>query len=330
MKIIMKKTKLFILILVALCIVAGAIFVFYSKPQETRTIKIGYLPIITSLPVFVSQEYNYFEDEGIKADFIQLQSSNQEIEALVRGDLDIVAISSAVPAFIAENVDPGKFLIFAVSEPPISNQPFDSIIVKKESPLNLLKDLEGKRMGVFPGSTATNLLKKFLISKKINIEKMEFIPITPPNQILALEKGSIDAIHSYEPITTISIKTMGARRIYPSVYAEQLNNNQGVALISKKFINKNPKLALKSITVLNKAFDFTRQNEAEARSLLPKYMKLSNEVSNEVIFANMLSYSEIDLELMQKYIGQLYELGELDKKLNFSTLVYIPRIIKWQ
>lgn len=318
------KNKLFIAILVIILVIIGTIFVFYQKPVETKVVKIGYLPIITSLPVFVSQEYNYFEDKGIKADFIQLQSSNQEIEALVRGDLDIVAISSAVPAFIAENVDPGKFLIFAVSEPPISNQPFDSIIVKKESLLNSLEDLEGGKIGVFPGNTATNLLKKFLSSKNINTEKMEFVPITPPNQLLALEKGSIGALHSYEPVTTIAVKTMNARRIYPSVYAEQLNNNQGVALISKKFIGENPKLALKSVTVLNKAFDFTRQNEAMARSLLPKYMKLNNEVSNEVILANMLKYDEIHLETMQKYIDQLYVLGELDKKLNFSTLVYTP------
>ena len=321
----MKKNKLFGLILVAILVIIGTIFVFYQKPQEARVVKAGYLPIITSLPVFVSQEYNYFENEGIKMDFIQLQSSNQEIEALIRGDLDVVVISSAIPAFLAENIDPGKFLIFAVSEPPISNQPFDSIIVKKESPLTSLKDLEGKKIGVFPGSTATNLLKKFLITKEVVIEKTNLMPITPPNQLFALETGSIDALHSYEPITTIAIKTMNARRIYPSVYAEQLNNNQGVALISKKFIDENPKLALKSVTILNKAFDFTRQNETVARSLLLKYMKLSNEISNEVVLANMLRYDEIDLKAMQQYIDRLYDLGELDKKLNFSDMIYNPR-----
>ena len=92
--------------------------------------------------------------------------------------------------------------------------------------------------------------KKFLDEKGVGISGIEFVPIIPPNQLPALYSGSIDALHSYEPITTIALESGNAKRIYSSVYAEQLNNNQGVALISKRFISENPSLALKSISVI--------------------------------------------------------------------------------
>jgi len=69
-----------------------------------------------------------------------------------------------------------------------------------------LEDLEGKKIGVFPGSTATNLLKKFLSDNNIDISKIEFIQIVPPNQLPALYGGSIDVLHAYEPTTAIALQ----------------------------------------------------------------------------------------------------------------------------
>ena len=66
--------------------------------------------------------------------------------------------------------------------------------------------MEGRKIGVFPGSTATNLLKKFLSDNNIDISKIEFIQIVPPNQLPTLYEGSIDVLHAYEPTTAIALQ----------------------------------------------------------------------------------------------------------------------------
>ena len=227
-----------------------------------------------------------------------------------------------MPAFIVETIDPGKMEIFSVSELPKEDQPFDSIIAKMGSAINNITDLEGKKIGVFPGSTATNLLEKYLISKGVDISGVGFIPITPPNQLPALYEGSIDAIHSYEPITTIAIESGDFKRIHKSVYAEQLNNNQGVALVSRSFIETRPEIASRAIAALNMAFDFSRQEEQQSRVLLVKYMKLDSAVAENVVLAHMLRHDEIDSTAMQDYADRLYYLGELESRVNVSSMFY--------
>src|SRR3989344_1148510 len=219
----MKNAKLIIPILIIAVIIVGALFVIYPKQKEEKIVKIGYLPIMASLPLYVAQENNYFVEQGVQIETTQLQSSNQLVDALVRGDIDIVVETSAVPALIAETIDSGKLKIFSASD-ITPETPFDSLIVKTGSSLNSLKDLEGKKIGVFPGSTATNLLKKFLSDNNVDTSKIEFIQIVPANQLPALYEGSIDVLHAYEPTTAIALQSGNAKKLYSSIYSEQLKN----------------------------------------------------------------------------------------------------------
>ena len=101
----MKNAKLIIPILIIAVIIVGALFVIYPKQKEAKIVKIGYLPIMASLPLYVAQENNYFVEQGVQIETTQLQSSNQLVDALVRGDIDIVVETSAVPALIAETIE---------------------------------------------------------------------------------------------------------------------------------------------------------------------------------------------------------------------------------
>ena len=221
-----------------------------------------------------------------------------------------------------ETINPNKIKIFSVSD-ITPKTPFDSIIIKDDSRINNLKDLEGKKIGVFPGSTSTALLKSFLEDKGVNTKKIEFIQIIPPNQLPALYGGSVDALHSYEPTTTIALESKNAIRLYSSIYAEQLNHNpQGVALVSSKFIEGNPSLAKRVINSFDKASDFIENEDSETREIIVKYVKVDEEVAGNVVILYMGRSDEIDEKVLQKYADMLYELGELKTKVDVSNLIY--------
>lgn len=313
----------FALAAVVLALIIGSA-VYFQLPQSERVIKIGYLPILASLTLYVAQENSYFDEQGIKIETIQLQSSNQLVDALLRGDIDVVPESSVIPVLAVETLDSGKIKIFSVSDATLET-PFDSLVVKKDSELNTLNDLENKKIGVFPGSTATNLLKKFLSDKGIDISKIEFVQIIPPEQLPALFADSVDVIHSYEPTTTIALESGETRKLYGSIYAEQLNHNPaGVGLISTKFIKENPDLAKKTIDAFNKASDFIKQSDAETRKIIPKYIKVEQNVADKVVFLYMSRSDEINKDATQAYADMLFELGELKTKLDVSGLFYSP------
>ncbi len=305
-------------------IIVGAFLIFYQKSSETKVVKIGYLPITASLPLYVAQENGYFSEQGVQIETVQMQSSNQLVDALVRGDIDVVVESSAVPALIAETIDSGKIKIFSASD-ITPETPFDSLVIKKDSSLSSLKDLEGKKIGVFPGSTATNLLKKYLSDNGVDISKIEFIQVIPTNQLLALYEGSIDVLHAYEPTTAIALQSGNAKKLYGSIYAEQLNHNpQGVALISTKFISENSRLAKKTIFAFNKASDFISKNDAQTREIVVKYVKVDKSVADNVVFLYMSRSDKINKDALQAYADMLNAIGEMENKIDVSTLLYNP------
>ncbi len=326
----MKNKKLIVLMIALIVVLIGASTFLYMSivgysiydQEEDNTVRIGYLPILASLPLYVAQENQYFEAEGINVEVVQLQSSNQLVDALVRGDIDIVVESSAVPVLIVETIDPNEIEIFSVSD--ITPQtPFDSIIVQEDSDLARLKDLEGKKIGVFPGSTATNLLKVYLEDNGVDTSKIEFVKIIPPNQLPALYEGSIDALHAYEPTSTIAIESNNAKKLYGSVYAEQLNHNpQGVALVSSDFIKENPELAEKVINSFDKATDFMKTNDKETREIITKYVKVDEGVAENTVLLYMSRSDEVNKNALQDYADMLFKLGELETKVDVSDLIY--------
>ena len=314
--------KLLLLPLLAV-LAAMALSGCITSNDSQNTVRIGYLPIVASLPLYVSQEKGFFEEQGITVEATQFQSSNALVEALVAGKIDAIAETSAVPALAAEAISPGKLKFFSTSD--ITEQaPFDNIIVLKNSTISSLEELEGKKIGVFPGSTATFFLKKFLKDNGIGVTGIQFVQLPPQNQLAALQAGSVDALHSYEPTTTIALEAGIAKSLYGSVYAKILNHNpQGAGVISTKFIAEKPELAKKAVAAFDKTFDYMQSNEQDVReNIIPKYAKLSPQVAGKVVLLYMSRSDKINVEALQSYADLLFEMGELKQKVNVSQMVY--------
>jgi ABC-type nitrate/sulfonate/bicarbonate transport system substrate-binding protein len=203
-----KKPRKFI---VATLSISALFFYGGCDGSKTNTVRIGYLSNTGSLPLFVAEEKGFFTEEGIHEEATPIATSNQLVDALVAGNLDAYPESSAYPALAVELQSPGRLKIFSASA--ITKQkPFDSILVKDGSSIRSVSDLAGKRIGVFPGSTATSFLKKYLKDSHIDASGIVFVPVPPQTQLGALLEGSIDALHAYEPTTAIA----GSRRSWSS------------------------------------------------------------------------------------------------------------------
>lgn len=291
-----------------------------SEPPTTA--RIGYLNITASLPLFVAEAKGFFTAEGVQIQTQQIATSNQLVDGIVAGNLDAFVEASAVPVLAVELQAPGRLKLFSVSS--ITKQaPFDAILVLESSPLRSLGDLGGKKIGVFPGSTAANLLRKFLADKGVDVSKTTFIPMPPQNHITALVEGSMDAVHAYEPTTAIALSRGGVRQFYGSVYAEMLDKNpQGVAAVATSFLQEHPDAAKKVIRALERGMVFMREQEAEARQILGVRMKLEPSVANRSVFLYMLPHNEIDASILQTYADMLAGLGELKTTVRVDGLLY--------
>jgi len=318
---VMKKT-VGVSIIVIVALVIGLYFFLKSGSEQTPTIRIGYLNIVTSLPLFVAEEKGFLREQGVKYKTIPVASSNQIVDGIVAENLDCFTGASAVPVLAVELQSPGKLKVFSVSE-ITPQKPFDALLVKEDSPVRTLSDLPGRRIGVFPGSTATSLLKKYLGDKGVDVSGITFVPMPPADHLAALLEGSVDVIYAYEPTIAIALSKGGVKQLHGSVYADMLSPNPiSVSVISTAFLQKHPETAAKVIRALERAMNYMKEQDRETRQILVKRMKLSEDAANRCVFLYMLGHEQIDSALFQRFADMLTGLGELKGHVRVDSLVY--------
>ena len=312
------------------CSVLFVLFTFFSITaySDENEVRIGYLPVIASLSAYVAQENKLFEKEGIKATYKLFQSSNDIVNAMVAGEIDITPEISIIPILHLEEKYPNTVRITSHSRITEKN-PLDNLLVLKSSGINKLSDLQGKKIGVFPGTSATNLLKAFLKNKNIDLRNIVFIPLAPTVQIQSLESKAIDALLTYEPITTIALLQNNSKVLHSSVYTELLSPSPlAVTIISQEFKEKNPQLAQKSINILDKSIEYIATNQAASRLILSKYIKIPIDISNKVVLSTMMKSTNIDIDNLQKCVGMLVKITELESELDIKNLEYSSQVNK--
>lgn len=308
-----------ILILITLSLFSSACL--GDKAAQEQAVRVAYLPIVSSLPLFIAEDKHLFEQENIQLKKTPIANSNDLLNALVAEQVDMLPAVSLIPIIHLEIESPGRVRLFSHSRMRPTNA-FDGLIVKEASPIKSLKDLENKKVGAFPGTSATKMLAAFLKNKGVNPQSITFIQLAPPSQLASLESGAIDALYTYEPVTTTAMKKGGYRAIFGSVYADLLNPCPvGASVISRNFERKNPQLAMKSIKVIDQGVAIMREHPDESKKLLLNFTELSPDIASAVSLVDVTLSQENDVENLQKFIDLLYEVGEIKEKIDARRLI---------
>ncbi len=317
----------FVITLIVTVLVVGGIWFFATQnntPLEATKVRIGFLPILASLPLYVAEENRYFTEAGIEIEKIPFQTGEQLNDAFIRGDIDIAPENTLLPVLRTELLNPGITKVYALGD-ITKETPFATLIVKNSTQINLLSDLENTKVGVFPGGTSKNLLRKFLDSQGVNTAMVEFVELPPTTQLQALSSGAIDALLAFEPTTAIAIDTGEYRKLYSGVWAAIMNHNPlGVAVISNKFIQEKPNLAKKTVEVFDKAHRFMRTNDGETRAIIAKHVQLKPEIAGKVIPLYFGKNKDVDSNLLQQFIDLLADIGEVNGHVDAQTIIYQP------
>jgi ABC-type nitrate/sulfonate/bicarbonate transport system substrate-binding protein len=309
--------------LIGAAVVFLAAFLGSCKPahQDRAEVRVAYLQIIPSLPVFVAQEQGLFEKENLRLNAITLGSSNDLVNAMLAGQADILPATSLVPIIHLEIQSPGRVRIFSHSRMNDSNS-LDKIIVKDSSPIHTLDSLRGKKMGVFPGTAPSHMLAAFLKKHGTDPATVSMVQLPPQAQISSLQSGAVDALFAYEPVTTTALVHGGYRQLFGSVYADLLNPCPiGASVISRDFERQHPQVAAAAVRTLQKSVDYMSAHPAESRALLSKYIKLSPEIAARVNVADVTLSNQVDIANLQQFIDLLFQTGEIPQRIDAHRLV---------
>jgi ABC-type nitrate/sulfonate/bicarbonate transport system substrate-binding protein len=306
-------------LLISLTILGGC----QKSREPAMVVTAGYLPMVSSLTYFVADENGYFVDEGLRIDARPIKTSNAIAQDLAAGNLDVAIELSIVPLLKMLGSSEPKFRIFSTSRITAENG-FDGVLVLPSSPVTDLGQLSGRRVGVFPGTTAKNTFARVFGESFPGSPMPIFIEVDPALHLPSLSSGDIDAVHAYEPMLSVGIVDFGYRKVYASIYSKQLSPNPiGVAAVNAEWAEANPAAVNAVLRALDRAVRFIDSNPAEARAILAKRTASTARLASQMNIMPMSPSEEVDRANLQAYLDILYQLGESAQRVQATELLLV-------
>lgn len=258
----------------------GLIVVLFTAgsghPKELLPMKVSYLPIMDCQQLYVAWEKGFFEEEGLKVEG-QVVPAGAVSQTLVEsGSMDlgwtaVVPLSQAyVKGFDFAFIAPGAFV-------DATNRKTVGILVKKDSPIQSVKDLAGKKIAIIALQSITHLAVLTTADfYGAGAKTLKFVEIPLPSQVPAVKEGAVDACHTAEPFIAASEAEGTTRMIYAGYYPpEMVDRIMASSWFAKKSsLEKNKERITRFLKAITKATDFINKNPDQMPAIIAKYTKL--------------------------------------------------------
>ncbi|MDR6953405.1 sulfonate transport system substrate-binding protein [Ancylobacter sp. 3268] len=193
---------------------------------------------------------------GISVKWAEFPAGPQMLEALNAGAIDIGQTGEAPPIFAQAASDN---LAYLANEPPAPKG--EAILVPQDSPIQSVKDLKDKTVGLNKGSNVHFLLVKALEKNGLAYSDITVKFLPPADARAAFEKGAIDAWAIWDPFQAAAEIAIKARTL---TTAEGIVPNYQFYLGSRKFAEANPKVIGQLIEAIRETDDWIQKDPAAA------------------------------------------------------------------
>lgn len=244
----------------------------------------------------------------VKVKWIQFDSGRDVNNAMASGSIDFGNVGTP-PASIG--IATGlPYQVYNVHD--VIGQS-EALVVKKESGIQTLKDLKGKKIATTFSSTSHYSLLGALKSEGIDPEKekITILDMLPADIYAAWKRNDIDGAYIWQPTQEKLVHAGGKVIISSRDLADKGIMTADLGIVQKDFSKKYPEFVKGYISVLDEAVHYYRDKPKESSQLLSKELGLSPEDS----LKTMQQIIWLDASQQVKYIGGAGQDGELGKVL---------------
>jgi len=315
--------------IVLVVFVVGVSLVAFSQAEKIDRIRIGYTPIAAQLPLFAAVENGYFEEEGLEFELVMFEAPNQVNDAIMQGKIDVTCPAMALGIFaMADYKNPGKIKIYDIGGGSMKS-PISKVLVHKDSDIDSVTELKGKRFGIWGGTIQWITIAKNYLEENglIVYENVEIVELPPALQVQALASKQIDALLALEPMSTVALE-QGVAKVLDATPVESTINEDswiGAGAINIAYAQRKPELVEKYIKVIKKGIEFVEENPEAARQYMPKYTPMTDNLAQNVPLLQYKTCEEIsekDLEGMQNFYDKFTKYGFVDGQIDAKALLY--------
>jgi sulfonate transport system substrate-binding protein len=209
-----------------------------------------------------------FAKDGISIRWVQTLGSNKALEFLNAGSIDFGSTAGSAALVGKINGNPIK-AIYVYSKPE-----WTALVTRKDTTINKVEDLKGKRVAVTRGTDPHIFLVRAL--QKVGMTEKDIIPVLlqHPDGKTALIRGDVDAWAGLDPMMAQAELQDGARLFYRDADA----NTYGILNVREDFLKDHPELVKRVLAVYETARKYAVAHPDELEASFIAATKLPKDV----------------------------------------------------
>jgi sulfonate transport system substrate-binding protein len=256
---------------------------------------------------------------GYSVTWIEFPSGQPLLEAINVGAVDFGNTGESPPIFAQAAGAPIRYVAY---EPPAPRG--EAILIPKNSPLQSVADLRGKKVALNKGSNVHYLLVKALERAGVKYSDITPVFLAPADARAAFERGSVDAWAIWDPFQAAAEAATEAKTLADGT--DTVPNYQ-FYLSSQKFLETDPRALDAVLAELREVDDWARTDiHAVAEQLSPS-VGLPVPMLEAALKRQAYGIKPIDAQVIaeqQKLADTFLALGLIPKAITVSELARKP------
>ncbi|AZP79684.1 aliphatic sulfonate ABC transporter substrate-binding protein [Mycobacterium avium] len=250
----------------------------------------------------VIRDQQLLEKKGYHVTWVLSQGSNKANEGLRSKALDLGSTGGS-PALLARaNGTPIKTVdVYARGE-------WTALVVAKNSPINAVADLKGKKVAVTKGTDPYFFLLQSLATAGLSPADIEIVNLQHADGKTALERGDVDAWSGLDPFMAETIQQQGSRIIYRNPDF----NSGGVLNAREDFITAHPDSVQLVVDTYEEARKWAKTHPAELAALLASQATVSQSVAQEELGRTALDIDPVPGDWLRAVLTRIEPLAVAD------------------
>jgi NitT/TauT family transport system substrate-binding protein len=250
-----------------------------------EAVTVAYSPFESTALLWIAEDQQFLRRNGLDITLRKYDSGVGALDALVNGEADIAVGANEFP-LVGRALQKEKIRTIG----SIAKSEFIYLVGRKDSGIQQVSDLKGKRVGTTLRTIAQFYLGRFLELNGMSFDDITLVEVkTPEEWVNAVVNGDIDAVVTAQPYANAARDRLGANAVVWSAQSSQTLQTQVIS--TEEWITKHPELVNRLLKSLALAEEYAIRNPAEAKAIVQKRLDLDAAYMETVWSQNQFSLS---------------------------------------